>query len=75
VSINVTVTQPTGPGNLRFFPAGGALPTASAINYTAGLTRANNAVIGLSAAGELTARCQPSGSTHLILDVNGYFAE
>jgi hypothetical protein len=74
VSINLTVTQPTGPGNLRLFPAGGAVPTASAINYAAGQTRANNAVIGLSAAGELTARCQPSGSTHLILDVNGYFA-
>ncbi len=75
VSINVTVTQPTGPGNLRLFPAGGAVPTASAINYTAGQTRANNAIIGLSAAGELTAHCQSSGSTHLILDVNGYFAE
>jgi hypothetical protein len=74
VSLNVTVTQPTAPGNVRLFPAGGAVPNASTINYTAGLTRANNAVIGLGAAGELTARCQPSGSTHLVLDVNGYFA-
>jgi hypothetical protein len=67
------VTQPTGPGNVRLFPAGGAVPTASTINYAAGENRANNALVGLSVAGEVTARCQPSGSTHVILDVNGYF--
>jgi hypothetical protein len=47
--------------------------TSSGANYTAGLTRTNNVVVGLNASGELTARCAPSGSTHLILDVNGYF--
>ncbi len=73
LSVNLTVTQPTAPGNVRLFPAGGAIPTASTINYAVGETRANNALVGLSALGELTARCQPSGSTHVILDVNGYF--
>jgi len=39
-----------------------------------GLTRANNAVVGLNGLGELAVRCaQASGSVHFILDVNGYF--
>ncbi len=73
VSLNVVVTQPSAPGNVRLFPAGAAVPIASTVNYSAGQTRANNTVVALSAGGQLTARCQPSGSTHLILDVNGYF--
>jgi hypothetical protein len=58
---------------VRLFPAGGQAPAASTINYAAGQTRTNNIVVGLSAAGELVARCAPTGSTHLILGVNGYF--
>jgi hypothetical protein len=73
VSLNVAVTQPSGPGNVRLFPAAAPVPITSTVNYVAGQTRANNAVVGVSATGELTARVQPSGSTHLILDVNGYF--
>ena len=73
VSLNVTVTQPTQAGNVRLFPAGAAVPLAATLNYAAGQTRANNTVTGLSDDGQLTARCAPSGSTHLILDVNGYF--
>lgn len=74
LSINVTVTQPSAAGNLRLFPGGMAAPLASAVNYSAGQTRANNAVAGLSAGGSLTVRCdQPAGMVHVILDVNGYF--
>jgi hypothetical protein len=73
VSLNATVTEPTAPGNVRLFPAGGGVPPTSTLNYTTGQTRANNTVAGLSEDGRLTVRCHPSGSTHLILDVNGYF--
>jgi hypothetical protein len=75
VSVNVTVTQPTSPGNLRLYPGGTTLPLVSAINYSPGQTRANNAVVALGAAGDLAVRCgQAAGSsTHFILDVNGYF--
>ena len=72
VSLNVTVTQPTAPGNVRLFPAGDGVPFTSTINYATGQTRANNAMAGLGVDGRVTARCEPSGSTHLILDVNGY---
>jgi hypothetical protein len=73
VVLNTTVTGPTGLGNLILFPAGGALPLASSLNYGPGQTRANNAVVRLGD-GQLSVRCtQPSGTAHLILDVTGYF--
>lgn len=73
VSLNLAVTQPTTSGNVRLYPADAPVPTVSAVNYAAGQTRSNNAVVGLSATGELKALSQPAGSVHLILDVNGYF--
>lgn len=74
VAINLTATAPTAAGNLRLFPAGGAEPLASSLNYTPGLTRANNAVVGLGAGGEIAVRVgQASGSVHVIVDVTGYF--
>jgi uncharacterized repeat protein (TIGR01451 family) len=74
VSLNVTVTQPTAAGNVRLFPGGTPVPASSTLNYTSGLTRANSAVLALGNAGDLAALAsQVSGSTHLVLDVNGYF--
>src|SRR5262245_9502600 len=76
VSVNVTVTQPQSGGNLRLYPADQPLPLASMLNYSAGQTRGNNAIVLLSATGTLKARAvQTAGTTtHMILDVNGYFA-
>jgi hypothetical protein len=74
VSLNVTVTQPSHAGSVRLYPGTGAPPGASTMNYRAGQTRANNAVSGLGISGDLSVRCdQAAGTTHLILDVNGYF--
>jgi bacillolysin len=74
VSVNLTVTEPSRQGNVRLFPAGVALPNVSTINYVPGLNRANNAIVPLNAQGELAVYCsQPFGTTHLVLDVNGYF--
>jgi uncharacterized repeat protein (TIGR01451 family) len=75
IAINVAVTQPSAAGNLRLFPAGQPAPNVSSINYGAGQTRANNAVIKLNASGAMAAFVgQAAGTTvHLILDVNGYF--
>ena len=53
---------------------GSSLPSSSALNYGAGQTRANNAVLSLNGAGSLAVLCeQQSGQVHFILDVNGYF--
>ena len=61
------------PPDTRLYPAGTSLPLASSINYTAGQTRANNAIIPLNAFGEMTVVAKPSGTVHFILDVNGFF--
>jgi len=74
LSLNVTVITPTAAGDLRLFPGESATPLVSTINYRAGQTRANNAIAGLGAAGDLTVQCdQSTGTVHLVLDVNGYF--
>jgi hypothetical protein len=77
LAVNLTVTGATAGGNLRLYPAGAPLPLASAINFGAGQTRANNAVVRLGTAGGIGVRCDmPAGSgqeTHFILDVTGYF--
>ena len=73
LSVNVAVTQPTGAGNLRLYPAGTAVPVVSAINYSAGQTRANNGIVPLNDSGQAAVFVGGSGNVHLILDVNGYF--
>jgi hypothetical protein len=73
VALNLTVTGPTAAGHIRLYPAGPATPLVSAINFGPGATRANNLVVALGAAGGVTALAEPTGTTHLILDVTGYF--
>jgi hypothetical protein len=56
------------------YPAGSAVPATSTINYRAGQTRANNAIVPLGLSGDINVVSgQPSGTVHFILDVNGYF--
>lgn len=74
VAVNVTVVQPASAGFLTLFPADTAVPGTSTINFRPGAVRANNAVLPLGADGELAVLCSiPSGSTHLVLDVTGYY--
>jgi hypothetical protein len=73
VAANLTVSQPTAGGHLTVFPAGSAPPLASAINFSAGQTRANNAVLRLGDGGAVSVQSGTSGTVHFILDVTGYF--
>jgi parallel beta-helix repeat protein len=74
LSVNVTVTSPSVPGDLRLFAGGSSAPGTTAINYRAGQTRANNAIVTLGGSGDLAVQCdQATGTVHLILDLNGYF--
>jgi hypothetical protein len=74
ISANLTITGATGDGNLRVYPGGTELPGSSNLNYRAGQTRANSAVLKLGDGGAVTAFCnQAMGSCNFILDVNGYF--
>jgi hypothetical protein len=74
VAVNLGVFQPSDGGDLRVYPAGGVAPLASAINFRAGIVRANNAIIKLGAGGQISVQCDmPSGSTHFFFDVYGFF--
>ena len=59
------------------YPAGGAAPLASAINFRVGIVRANNAIVPLGVDGQISVQCDmpigSSGSTDFFLDVYGYF--
>jgi hypothetical protein len=76
VAVNVTITAPTGSGSITLVPAGipGVLST---INFAAGQTRTNNAILSLSGGviGSIDAQVAVAGNgqVHLILDVSGYF--
>jgi hypothetical protein len=74
ISVNLAVTGATAGGNVRLHPGGSPIPTISSLNYSAGQTRSNNAIVSLNSAGEMAVFVsQPSGTVDFILDVNGYF--
>jgi hypothetical protein len=74
VSANVTVTQPTAPGYLTLYPTTSSAPVVSNINFTPGVTRANNAILVLAndGSGEIDVLNGSAGTVHVIIDVNGY---
>jgi len=56
ISVNLTATAQTAQGHLRLYP-GGTTPTGtSSLNYAAGQTRANNAIVVLGGLGDVGAR-------------------
>jgi uncharacterized repeat protein (TIGR01451 family) len=74
ISINITVLNATVAGDLRSYPTGIAAPLVSVINYNAGQTRANNAVVPLGTGGAFDLQCdQLTGTVDAIVDINGYF--
>jgi hypothetical protein len=77
VSVNITAIAPSSNGNIALFPGNEPLPMTSSINFTGGLSRANNAVLSLAtdASGTLAARAflGDGGQVDLVLDVNGFF--
>ena len=73
VSLNITVTNTEGPGYILVYPQGGTQPNVSTLNYVAGQTIANAAVVPLGVGGGVTVIAGVSG-TDLIIDTNGYYA-
>jgi hypothetical protein len=71
-SLNITVVNAAGPGFILIYPDGGAQPLVSTLNYVAGQTVANAAVVPLGATGGVTVVAGVSG-TDLIIDTNGYY--
>jgi PKD-like domain len=75
VSANAVVTQETAMGHLTIYPADKTQPLSSTINFNAGQTRANNAILSLSSdgTGGVNIYNGSGGTTHVVIDVNGYF--
>ncbi len=74
LAANVVVVAPSSSGALKAFAAGFPTPVAEVLKFTAGLTRASNAVVCLNAGGAATFRPEmPSGVAPLVVDVVGYF--
>jgi hypothetical protein len=67
-AVNVTAVAPAGDGWLRVYPCG-SMPEISNLNFVAGQTVPNAAVVGLSA-GKLCVLS--SVATNVIIDVGGY---
>lgn len=77
VVANVGAVQPSGAGYLTLHPGDLAAPLTSTVNFAAGTTRANNAILPLALDGTGTLSVTPAvaggGTVHLILDVSGWF--
>jgi hypothetical protein len=72
VVVNVTATEPAGPGYVTAYPAGTAIPGTSALNVERpGQTIADLVTSALSPDGRLA--LTTSVRTHLVVDLAGYF--
>jgi len=69
--LNVTVTDATANSYLSAWPAGSTRPVASVLNWQAGETRADLAVVGVGSGGEVSFY-ENAGSADLIVDVFGW---
>jgi hypothetical protein len=74
VAMNVTVTQPSAASFLTLYPAGTARPLASNLNFTAGRTIPNLAVVKVGAGGRVTIY-NLAGTVDVIVDVAGWFSD
>lgn len=72
VALNVTVTEPTQGGYVVAFPKG-PTPATSTLNFVAGQTVPNAAVVRIGGGGAITLRNASPGSTQVVVDVTGYY--
>lgn len=73
ITANVTVTQPTSNGFITVYPAGGAKPTASNVNYAPSETVPNLVTVKVGGAGYVALANSSAGTVQLIADVAGYY--
>ena len=81
IACNLTVTGGTSGGNLRAFPGNSdVIPLVSSVNWVAGQTVANFAIVAAATPneGDFQAsvglfNASTRGSVHVIVDISGYF--
>jgi glucose/arabinose dehydrogenase len=69
--LNLTVTEPQGPGYVKVYPCGQE-NTTSNVNYVAGQTVANLAAVKVAPGGDVCFRS--FATTHLVVDLAGWYA-
>ncbi|HEY0519022.1 MAG TPA: hypothetical protein VGC84_05970 [Ilumatobacteraceae bacterium] len=70
VAVNVTITDPIGPGFVTIFPCAAAVPVVSSVNYTAGQVVANLVQIGVS---DGTICVHTLRRTNVVIDLEGTY--
>ena len=74
VSFNLTVAGPTGPNFVSVVPGNATGFTTSTINFPGGFDAANGSIVKLDANRQIKLFCgDQSGSTHVIVDITGYY--
>jgi hypothetical protein len=74
VVLNVTVAGATAPGYITAWPAGAAQPLASNLNFVAGQIVPNLVIASVGSSGQVSL-FNSAGSTQLVVDVVGWFAQ
>ncbi|MDH6136334.1 hypothetical protein P3T37_005759 [Kitasatospora sp. MAA4] len=75
VVVNLTVTNPTDSGFITAYADGGVRPSTSNVNFTAGQTVPNMAIVPVGADGYIDLFNSGLASVDLIADVTGYFTQ
>ena len=74
VVANVTLVDPAASGSVEVGPGSPTWTGLATVSAPKGRTRANNAILALATDGSAAAKVTaPGGSTHVIVDVTGYF--
>lgn len=71
VALNLTAVESDSDGFVTAWPCGAARPATSSLNFVAGKTTANNAIVAVGGDGRVC--LFSSGSTNLVVDLVGYF--
>lgn len=72
--MTLTVTQPSNGGWLTAWERGASQPNASSLNYATNETIANTSIIPITPSSGGDFNLYSSATTHVIVDVMGYFA-
>lgn len=73
-ALNIVVT-PDNAGYLKAWPVGEAEPSLTVMDFKAGIWRANSLVVKPGTDGKIRIRNGSSGSAHIVVDLQGWYAD
>lgn len=74
VTMNATVTEPTGSGFIKVWPTGVPFPEVSNLNYVGNQTVANSVTVTVGPDGNLQLFNSDAAAAHVVLDITGYYS-